>query len=105
MNCTDSTNNQTILLACTDESMGCGHLFQESAQDTVVRLPNEVSIIVLFDIFDVRYHILLSVWKRPFCPSCKTLDSRESVSVVGHNLKHDETQWYDPDSPHAANRR
>ncbi|KLO17239.1 hypothetical protein SCHPADRAFT_937267 [Schizopora paradoxa] len=39
VNCTDSTNSQTIKIVCTDESKGCGHIFQNGAQDTIIRLP------------------------------------------------------------------
>ncbi|KLO17548.1 hypothetical protein SCHPADRAFT_158637 [Schizopora paradoxa] len=39
LNCTDSTNSQTIRLVCTDESLGCQHIFQNGAKDTIVRLP------------------------------------------------------------------
>ncbi|KLO17807.1 hypothetical protein SCHPADRAFT_151790 [Schizopora paradoxa] len=39
LNCTTSTNSQTIQLVCTDETKGCSHLFQKGAQHTVVRLP------------------------------------------------------------------
>ncbi|KLO17235.1 hypothetical protein SCHPADRAFT_178608 [Schizopora paradoxa] len=38
-NCTDTTNSQTIQIVCTNESKGCGHIFQDGAQDTIVRLP------------------------------------------------------------------
>ncbi len=48
LNCTDSTNNQTIRLVCTDESMGCTHIFQEGAVDTIVRLPQDVSRIIVY---------------------------------------------------------
>lgn len=43
LDCMDSTNTQTIRLVCVDENKGCAHLFQEGAQDTVVRLPEDVS--------------------------------------------------------------
>lgn len=43
LDCTDSSNTQTIRLVCVDENKGCVHLFQEGAQDTVVRLPEDVS--------------------------------------------------------------
>ncbi|KLO17545.1 hypothetical protein SCHPADRAFT_886874 [Schizopora paradoxa] len=39
LNCTDSTNNQTIVIVCTDESLECDHIFQGSAEDTIIRLP------------------------------------------------------------------
>ncbi|KLO10486.1 hypothetical protein SCHPADRAFT_517251 [Schizopora paradoxa] len=39
LNCTSSTNTQTIQIVCTDESLGCGHLFQQGAENTIVRLP------------------------------------------------------------------
>ncbi|KLO17561.1 hypothetical protein SCHPADRAFT_886884 [Schizopora paradoxa] len=39
LDCSGSTNNQTVRLVCTDESLGCGHIFQNGAQDTIVRLP------------------------------------------------------------------
>ncbi|KLO17547.1 hypothetical protein SCHPADRAFT_158639 [Schizopora paradoxa] len=39
LNCTDSTNSQTIRLVCTNESLGCEHIFQDGARDTIVRLP------------------------------------------------------------------
>ncbi|KLO17564.1 hypothetical protein SCHPADRAFT_900505 [Schizopora paradoxa] len=39
LHCTESANNQTILLACTDESLGCDHIFQVDAKDTIIRLP------------------------------------------------------------------
>ncbi|KLO13395.1 hypothetical protein SCHPADRAFT_366949 [Schizopora paradoxa] len=39
LNCTTNTNAQTIQLVCSDESKGCDHLFQQGAEDTVVRLP------------------------------------------------------------------
>ncbi|KLO17566.1 hypothetical protein SCHPADRAFT_936932 [Schizopora paradoxa] len=41
LNCTDSTNTQTILLACTDESLGCNHIFDVDAKDTIIRLPQD----------------------------------------------------------------
>ncbi|KLO17571.1 hypothetical protein SCHPADRAFT_160949 [Schizopora paradoxa] len=41
LNCTDSTNSQAIRLVCEDESKGCAHLFQNGAQDTVIRLPDD----------------------------------------------------------------
>ncbi|KLO17580.1 hypothetical protein SCHPADRAFT_936944 [Schizopora paradoxa] len=44
LNCTDSTNTQTIQLVCVDESLGCAHLFLEGAEDTVVRLPEGCGI-------------------------------------------------------------
>ncbi|KLO17568.1 hypothetical protein SCHPADRAFT_160751 [Schizopora paradoxa] len=40
LNCTDSTNTQTIRLVCADKSLGCDHIFQNGAQDTIVRLPD-----------------------------------------------------------------
>ncbi|KLO17563.1 hypothetical protein SCHPADRAFT_886887 [Schizopora paradoxa] len=39
LNCTDSTNSQTIRLACVDDSKGCAHVFQGGVEDTIVRLP------------------------------------------------------------------
>jgi len=39
INCTSSTNAQTINVVCMDSSMGCSHLFQKGAQNTVIRLP------------------------------------------------------------------
>ncbi|KLO14786.1 hypothetical protein SCHPADRAFT_939206 [Schizopora paradoxa] len=39
LDCTDTTNSQTIHLVCTDDSLGCNHLFENGAQDTIVRLP------------------------------------------------------------------
>ena len=46
VNCTDTTNSQTIQIVCTDESKECGHLFQDGAQDTIIRLPESVSIVI-----------------------------------------------------------
>ncbi|KLO17546.1 hypothetical protein SCHPADRAFT_158603 [Schizopora paradoxa] len=40
LNCTDSTNSQTIRLACVDESRGCEHIFQGGVEDTIIRLPD-----------------------------------------------------------------
>ncbi|KLO17567.1 hypothetical protein SCHPADRAFT_936933 [Schizopora paradoxa] len=40
-NCTSSTNSQTVKLICVDESKGCGHIFHDGAQETVVRLPDD----------------------------------------------------------------
>ncbi|KLO12154.1 hypothetical protein SCHPADRAFT_433397 [Schizopora paradoxa] len=39
LNCTSSTNTQTIQIACVDESKACEHLFQDGAENTIVRLP------------------------------------------------------------------
>ncbi|KLO12153.1 hypothetical protein SCHPADRAFT_941424 [Schizopora paradoxa] len=39
LNCSSSTNTQTIQIACTDESKACSHLFQNGAENTIVRLP------------------------------------------------------------------
>ncbi|KLO12152.1 hypothetical protein SCHPADRAFT_433347 [Schizopora paradoxa] len=41
LNCTTSTNSQTIQIVCTDESKGCNHLFQNGAEHTIVRLPED----------------------------------------------------------------
>lgn len=45
MNCTANASNQTIRLACTDEGLGCNHIFKDGAMDTIVRLPEGVSLI------------------------------------------------------------
>lgn len=44
LNCTTSTNSQTIQLVCTDEAKGCTHLFQKGAEHTIVRLPEDVCL-------------------------------------------------------------
>ncbi|KLO17560.1 hypothetical protein SCHPADRAFT_159958 [Schizopora paradoxa] len=39
LDCAAGENDQTIRMVCIDESLGCNHLFQDGAVDTVVRLP------------------------------------------------------------------
>lgn len=49
MDCDSSSQeDQTIRLVCHDPDAGCEQLFEGGAEDTIVRLPEEVSTIIHF---------------------------------------------------------
>jgi hypothetical protein len=54
MDCDSSSEEaQTIRLVCHNPDAGCERLFEGGAEDTIVRLPEEVSVAITFHPYDV----------------------------------------------------
>lgn len=75
LNCTTSTNSQTIQLICADESKGCEHLFQQGAEHTIVRLPEDVRAFIRSR--GRAYMLNLVVWSGTVRSGGKALDASE----------------------------
>ena len=65
LDCDGSSADQDIRVVCGDSSLGCDHLYNNGAEYTVVRLPDEVRIssYILPSRFSPRYI------SAPRCPS------------------------------------